>query len=209
LTFVQYVWYHPFQAMTEVWMRRIRELRAERGLTQVRLAVAADMNPATLNRIEQGKANPNIKTLERLASALGVGLVELLEDDSKKAQAPLWSDEAAGTRAAALLRAWRAFIWDLVLRWEKPGNEPTPGQVGDVHAALERLIGSGAFEHPADSVTTADWGEASEWFEVSMLFRGIERLRALAEKAASDEEAARLRNTFEVIDGYRSKAVGE
>ena len=52
----------------------------------MRLAVAADMNPATLNRIEQGKANPNIKTLERLAEALGVGLTELLENDSPKAE---------------------------------------------------------------------------------------------------------------------------
>jgi transcriptional regulator with XRE-family HTH domain len=53
-------------------MQRIRELREEKGLTQVRLAVAADMNPATLNRIEMGKASPNLKTLERLADALGV-----------------------------------------------------------------------------------------------------------------------------------------
>jgi transcriptional regulator with XRE-family HTH domain len=53
-------------------MHRVRELREEKGLTQVRLAVAADMNPATLNRIEMGKASPNLKTLERLADALGV-----------------------------------------------------------------------------------------------------------------------------------------
>jgi transcriptional regulator with XRE-family HTH domain len=106
--------------MTEVWMRQIRELRAERGLTQVRLAVAADMNPATLNRIEQGKANPNIKTLERLANALGVGVGDLLEDDSKKAQAPLWSDESTerrpelsweATRHHAEMGALLAEVW--------------------------------------------------------------------------------------------------
>jgi transcriptional regulator with XRE-family HTH domain len=57
-------------------MQHIRELRAERGLTQVKLAVAADMNPATLNRIEQGKANPNLKTLEKLAAAMDVEVAD-------------------------------------------------------------------------------------------------------------------------------------
>jgi len=42
----------------------------------VKLAVAADMNPATLNRIEQGKANPNLKTLEKLAAAMGVEVAD-------------------------------------------------------------------------------------------------------------------------------------
>ena len=74
-------------------MHRIRELREEKGLTQVRLAVAADMNPATLNRIEMGKANPNLKTLERLADALDITVSRLLEDDSPKAQASLWPEE--------------------------------------------------------------------------------------------------------------------
>jgi transcriptional regulator with XRE-family HTH domain len=70
-------------------MHRIRELREQKGLTQVRLAVAADMNPATLNRIEMGKANPNLKTLERLADALNITVSRLLEDDSPKFQASL------------------------------------------------------------------------------------------------------------------------
>ena len=69
-------------------MHRIRGLREEKGLTQVRLAVAADMNPATLNRIEMGKANPNLRTLERLADALDITVSRLLEDDFPKAQAP-------------------------------------------------------------------------------------------------------------------------
>ena len=51
-------------------MDRIRQLRKERGLSQVKLAVKADMDPATLNRLEKGKGNPNLKTLERLAAAL-------------------------------------------------------------------------------------------------------------------------------------------
>src|SRR5215208_5587366 len=52
------------------------ELRKERGLSQVKLAVMADMVPATLNRLERGTGNPNLKTLERVADALGVEVAD-------------------------------------------------------------------------------------------------------------------------------------
>ena len=57
-------------------MDRIRQLRNERGLSQVKLAVMADMDPATLNRLERGTGNPNLKTLERVAEALGVEVAD-------------------------------------------------------------------------------------------------------------------------------------
>jgi transcriptional regulator with XRE-family HTH domain len=99
----------------EVWMQRIRELREERGLTQVRLAVDADMNPATLNRIEQGKANPNLKTLERLAGALGVEVVDLFP----KVQSPLPEQE----QWRPSLRTWIDFAGRLADRWEAEFEE--------------------------------------------------------------------------------------
>jgi transcriptional regulator with XRE-family HTH domain len=48
----------------------------ERGLSQAKLAVMADMDPATLNRLERGTGNPNLKTLERVADALGVEVAD-------------------------------------------------------------------------------------------------------------------------------------
>ena len=57
-------------------MERIRQLRTERGLSQAKLAVMADMDPATLNRLERGTGNPNLKTLERVADALGVEVTD-------------------------------------------------------------------------------------------------------------------------------------
>src|SRR5918993_2157608 len=62
-------------------MERIRELRKERGLSQVKLAVMADMDPATLNRLERGTGNPNLKTLERVAEALGVEVADFFPKD--------------------------------------------------------------------------------------------------------------------------------
>jgi transcriptional regulator with XRE-family HTH domain len=67
-------------------MNQIRELRNLKGVSQARLAVTAGMDPATLNRIEQGKGNPNLKTLEKLAQALGVGVTDLLEEEAPKVQ---------------------------------------------------------------------------------------------------------------------------
>src|SRR5215217_6822568 len=91
-------------------MERIRELRNLKGVSQARLAVEAGMDPATLNRIEQGKGNPNLKTLEKLANALGVSIAELLEEaSSPKAQAPLPLDEGAAEQAAVEQRV-RGFL---------------------------------------------------------------------------------------------------
>lgn len=59
-------------------MERIRQLRNDKGLSQAKLAVAAGMDPATLNRLEQGKGNPNLRTLERVANALDVEVTDLL-----------------------------------------------------------------------------------------------------------------------------------
>jgi transcriptional regulator with XRE-family HTH domain len=76
-------------------MRRVRELREEKGVSQVRLAVAAGMDPATLNRLEMGKANPNLKTLERLADALGVEVVEFFPK-AKAVSLEQWLEDQAG-----------------------------------------------------------------------------------------------------------------
>src|ERR671911_411299 len=67
-------------------MDRIRKLRKGGGLSKAKLAVIADMDPATLNRLERGTGNPNIKTLQRVADALDVSIAGLLEDASPKAQ---------------------------------------------------------------------------------------------------------------------------
>jgi transcriptional regulator with XRE-family HTH domain len=45
-------------------------------LSQAKLAVMSDMDPATLNRLERGTGNPNLKTMERVAEALGVEVAD-------------------------------------------------------------------------------------------------------------------------------------
>lgn len=57
---------------------RIAELRTERGLSQRKFALILELDRVTLNRIESGKGNPTLGTLERIAEGLGLSLQELL-----------------------------------------------------------------------------------------------------------------------------------
>lgn len=159
-------------------MRRIRELRAERGLTQVRLAVAADMNPATLNRIEQGKANPNIKTLERLADALGVGLVDLLEPDSKKVQASLWPEEGLERREYDF-QAARNGLDQFCEHWQRRlKNKDLRPQAFD-----ELGITIGTWIPFLTNTLTAEWNELAasgeDFHESSVVWPAAERFERL------------------------------
>ncbi len=55
----------------------LRKLREERGITREVLAYRAEMTVSGLARIEQGKAAPGWGTVRRLATGLGVSMVEL------------------------------------------------------------------------------------------------------------------------------------
>jgi transcriptional regulator with XRE-family HTH domain len=76
------------------WERYVRELgvrlhrlRTERGLSQERVAAAADISAFTYRKLEKGEsnpgtpANPRLKTLVALAEVLGADLRELLPKD--------------------------------------------------------------------------------------------------------------------------------
>ncbi len=66
---------------------RLHRLRTERGLSQERLAVAADISGFTYRKLEKGEsnpgtpANPRLKTLVALAEVLEVDIRELLPQD--------------------------------------------------------------------------------------------------------------------------------
>ena len=83
-------------------MDAVRQIRQERGLSQQALADLADVNKVTLVRIEGGKGNPNVETLEKLADALGVEIADFFP----KAQAPLFpSAEENPEQRRGLVRA--------------------------------------------------------------------------------------------------------
>lgn len=57
---------------------RIASLRSEKGMSQRQFALVIELDRVTLNRLESGRGNPTLATLERIASGLDLTLVELL-----------------------------------------------------------------------------------------------------------------------------------
>lgn len=116
--------------------RNVRRLRRRRDLTLDLLAERAGVSKGTIIGVEQSRANPSIATLCRIADALGVGVVTLIDPGQdpqtrikRRADTPaLWSSDA-GSRALFLLGTDPP---DIVELWDwhlAPGD----GFDGDAH----------------------------------------------------------------------------
>jgi transcriptional regulator with XRE-family HTH domain len=64
---------------------KIRHIREAKSLSQKEVISAIGMAPAMYSRIESGKTEPSISTLEKIAKALGVDLFEFFGSDDKLA----------------------------------------------------------------------------------------------------------------------------
>lgn len=60
--------------------KRIQEIRLNKGLTQVDLVgkIDGEIDTTNISRIESGRTNPTVFTLYRIAKALDIGLIDLL-----------------------------------------------------------------------------------------------------------------------------------
>ena len=62
-----------------MWLDNLKELKKEKGMTTKQLAEKANLPEKTVSRILSGKtANPYIDTLDRLATALGCKIGDIL-----------------------------------------------------------------------------------------------------------------------------------
>lgn len=61
--------------------KRLKELRAERGITQEKLAEMIGVETGTIGMIEVGRKATSFKTLEKLAEALDIQYSELFKSD--------------------------------------------------------------------------------------------------------------------------------
>ena len=167
--------------MQDTLARKLRVLRAERGLTLREAEELTGVDKDTLSKIERGLRHPYDVTLSKLAKGYGVPVEELLEE-------PVY------------LRAWRAFVYKLVHRWEQDPPESSR-EIAVVLDAMQALLDEGAFERPPEQITTSNEREVSEWLDLSFMFRGIDRLNQIADTVQADAEAERRRATFREIKG--------
>lgn len=61
---------------------RIKEIRKQKGLTQKQLGEKCGMYESQIRKYENGKANPKIETLEKIATGLGVQITDLIDDNT-------------------------------------------------------------------------------------------------------------------------------
>jgi transcriptional regulator with XRE-family HTH domain len=82
---------------------RVRELRAELGLSLDALASKSEVSRSMLSLIERGESSPTAMVLEKVATGLGVALASLFEDSaaspspvSRKEDRASWKDPETG-----------------------------------------------------------------------------------------------------------------
>lgn len=59
--------------------RNLRRIRTEKGISQGDIVRALGMDRAFVSNIENGKTNPTLATISKLAKAIGVSTDELLK----------------------------------------------------------------------------------------------------------------------------------
>lgn len=57
----------------------IRKIRIKKGMTQIDLCRKLEVDRAYMSKIENGKKNPTLSTIEHIAEVLGVSSNELLK----------------------------------------------------------------------------------------------------------------------------------
>lgn len=67
---------------------KLKALRKSHGLSQQKLAAKAGFDYRYIGFLEQARINPTIKTLEKVARALGVHVCDLLPDASERGKRP-------------------------------------------------------------------------------------------------------------------------
>ncbi len=188
-------------------MEKLKRLREERNLSQVKLAARADLNPATVNQIERGMRNPSPGTLRKLADALEVSLYELLEEDSPKGERrsslePSFNDVIAEERRSPYLEAWKRYIARRALTWLHQARDEKSPFFADWKVAIRyvREVTGEAFtimHVVAKEIQPAIEREAPslEWQvrEYEELLNAIQSMEPVLEELHAREEAVTAR----------------
>lgn len=70
---------HESQLLTKVGAK-IKKLRTAKKMSQNDLAISCNFEKASMSRIEAGKTNVTLLTLQKISNALEVNIVELMKE---------------------------------------------------------------------------------------------------------------------------------
>jgi transcriptional regulator with XRE-family HTH domain len=129
--------------VTAALARNVRSLRQARGWTLAALAARSGVSKGMVVELEQGRTNPSVATVSRLATALGVGVARLLEVGNEPELRVVTGDEAVRLWRGAE-GGWGAFLvgtqhpgttelWDWML-------EPGDAYEGEIHPEGSREL---------------------------------------------------------------------
>jgi transcriptional regulator with XRE-family HTH domain len=127
--------------LTSALARILQSLRSERGWSLDQLVLRSGVSKGVLVALEQGRSNPNLATVARIADAFGVPVTRLLDvsdepvvriTDPESARV-LWDGESGGTGTiiAATEPPWAVELWRWVVQ---PGERFG----GDAHSPASR-----------------------------------------------------------------------
>jgi transcriptional regulator with XRE-family HTH domain len=69
----------------DIFASNLRRIRQGQGLSQERLAHMADLNTTHVAKIERSEREPGVRTISKLATALGASAAELFDEiDGRK-----------------------------------------------------------------------------------------------------------------------------
>jgi transcriptional regulator with XRE-family HTH domain len=171
--------------MQDTLARKLRVLRAERGLTLREAEQLTGVDKDTLSKIERGLRHPYDVTLSKLAKGYGVPVEELLEEPvlAGKAEAPQETGPLEEEQRLRYLRGWRAFIYGLARRWEE--NPPqTREEIDPTLGALAPLLDQGVFDLSGHE-------GPSEVLGLELIRDGLGRLAQIAEKVEGNDAVVR------------------
>jgi len=111
---------------------QVRRLRTQAGLTQAELAARAGVTVETIARLERvlrgrlsANANPSLETMERIGTALGVEVAELLSPPAKqRVKDDRLASVLRGVSAATKRRVIR--VAEALVRDDRADAKPAP-----------------------------------------------------------------------------------
>lgn len=92
------IYNHPWRAKCDPEMNRIRQIRADKGLSTTQLGKLVGTSHATISRLETGEMQLTEQWAARIASALGVHLTEIFGEivPARTSGLPVLGEVAAG-----------------------------------------------------------------------------------------------------------------